>query len=171
MAAELPSGPVDPHGRGELPADLQRGYVGAYRFPDTARRRIAAVMLGIVGVACIAAWALGRSSVLVNGGFLAAGVVLLGLAAWHLAAAWRLAVDEVDALARAGAAVGFPIGHASASLAWRGLRSRPIWRILLYSAEDPPLQRGIVVVDGVDGEILLSYSEDNPEDWSGLASR
>ena len=65
-------------------------------------------------------------------------------------------------------AVGFPVGHASAQLMWRGLRSRPTWRILLYSAEEPPKTRGLVVVDGVDGEILHRFTEANPEDWSLL---
>src|SRR5437870_10037687 len=32
-------------------------------------------------------------------------------------------------------------------LGWSGLRSRPVWRILLYSAEDPPQRRGVVLVD------------------------
>ena len=62
--------------------------------------------------------------------------------------------------------VGFPVGHASAQMGWRGLLSRPTWRILLYSAEDPPTQRGLVLVDGVDGEVLEWFVEDNPEDWS-----
>ena len=62
--------------------------------------------------------------------------------------------------------VGFAVGHASAQLGWRGLRSRPTWRILLYSAEDPPATRGLVLVDGVDGEIVAHFTEDNPEDWS-----
>ena len=64
--------------------------------------------------------------------------------------------------------VGFPVGHASAQLGWRGLASRPTWRILLYSAEDPPSKRGLVLVDGVDGEIVDWFAEDNPEDWSDL---
>jgi hypothetical protein len=149
-----------------LPAELQPDLVGPYTFPDTSRRRIAAVMYAIVGAGSIALWALNRSSALVNAGFLVAGLVLLAASGWHLVTAWHLRIDEVDALARAGVAVSFPIGHASASLSWRGLRSRPVWRILLYSAENPPLQRGIVVVDGVDGEILLSFREDNPEDWT-----
>jgi len=62
--------------------------------------------------------------------------------------------------------VGFAVGHASAQLGWRGLRSRPTWRILLYSSEEPPTRRGIVLVDGVDGEVLAQFTEDNPEDWS-----
>ena len=61
------------------------------------------------------------------------------------------------------------MGHASAQLAWRGLRSRPTWRILLYSAEDPPDKRGLVMVDGVDGHVVAHMVEDNPEDWSELA--
>jgi hypothetical protein len=161
-----PPGPVDPRDHDRLPEELQPGLVGAYQFPDTARRRIPAVMYGVVGVGSIVLWAARRGSAFVDAGFLTAGILLVVAAAWHLLAAWRLRLDEVDALARAGVSVGFPIGHASASLAWRGLRSRPVWRILLYSAEDPPLQRGIVVVDGVDGEILLTFSEDNPEDWT-----
>ena len=62
--------------------------------------------------------------------------------------------------------MGFAVGHASAQLGWRGLRSRPTWRILLYSNEEPPARRGLVLVDGVDGDVLSHFVEDNPEDWS-----
>ena len=65
-------------------------------------------------------------------------------------------------------AVGFPVGHASAQLGWRGLRSRPTWRILVYSADEPPSKRGLVLVDGVDGVVLEHFVEDNPEDWSDI---
>jgi hypothetical protein len=74
-------------------------------------------------------------------------------------------VDEKGALVAASRAVGFPVGHASAQLGWRGLRSRPTWRILLYSAEEPPAHRGFVLVDAVDGRIVDHFTEDNPEDW------
>ena len=53
-------------------------------------------------------------------------------------------------------------------MGWRGLLSRPTWRILLYSAENPPAKRGLVLVDGVDGEIVEHFVEDNPEDWTEL---
>jgi hypothetical protein len=66
--------------------------------------------------------------------------------------------------------VGFPVGHASAQLGWRGFRSRPTWRILLYSAEEPPKTRGLVLVDGVDGTVLEHFTEENPEDWLGQDS-
>ena len=79
-----------------------------------------------------------------------------------------LAVRDTDALVAAVREVGFPVGHASAQLGWRGLRSRPTWRILLYSAEDPPVQRGYVVVDAVDGSVIGHFVEDNPEDWVAL---
>ena len=95
-------------------------------------------------------------------------LVLLLFAAYCWQAGFHLAVDERDALVSASRAVGFPVGHASAQLGWRGLRSRPTWRILLYSAEEPPRTRGLVLVDGVDGDVLEHFTEDNPEDWTEL---
>lgn len=157
--------------RDELPEDLNASeYVGPYVFPNNNRRRIPGYLYLAVGAGCILAWvATGTGDgVLVNGGFLLAGVLLLVLGAFHLVAGWNLDVDERDALVAATRQVGFAVGHASAQLGWRGLRSKPTWRILLYSSEDPPETRGLVLVDGVDGEIVAHFTEDNPEDWSDL---
>jgi hypothetical protein len=156
--------------RDELPAELNAaGFVGPYLFPDNKRRRIPAAIYGVVGLGLIALWAVyGSGGVLVDRGMLIGGIVGLVLAAYHFAAGYPLAVRDLDALAAASRTVGFPIGHASAQLGWRGLRSRPTWRILLYSADDPPTQRGLVLVDGVDGAVVDYYVGDNPEDWSGF---
>jgi hypothetical protein len=162
-----PSRGDDEH-RDELPADLDvSSYVGMYTFPDIRRRRAPAyaylVLAALLGVLC----ATHRGDrVLVNQGFLAAAIVLALIGLYHLAAAWPLAVKDTDALLAAAGKVGFPVGHASAQLGWRGLRSRPTWRILLYSSEDPPATRGMVLVDAVDGQVLDQIVEDNPEDWS-----
>jgi hypothetical protein len=51
-------------------------------------------------------------------------------------------------------------------MGWRGALSKPTWRILLYSAENPPTRRGLVLVDGIDGAVVDWFVEDNPEDWS-----
>jgi hypothetical protein len=156
--------------RDELPSELDAaGFVGPYLFPDNRRRHIPAVLYAVVGLALIALWVIRHDGgVLVNGGFLAAGVGLVLVAAYHWGAGYPLAVRDLEALSSASRTVGFPIGHASAQLGWRGLRSRPTWRILLYSAEDPPARRGLVLVDGVDGTVVDYYVEDNPEDWSAL---
>ena len=67
--------------------------------------------------------------------------LLLLIAVYHYVAGWHLEVDQTDALAVASRTVGFPVGHASAQLAWRGLLSRPAWRILVYSADEPSTTR------------------------------
>jgi hypothetical protein len=168
----MPDEPVDDSEvRDELPEDLvAQGYVGPYVFPNNNRRRIPGYLYLMVAVGCIGAWAAtGRGDgVLVNGGFLGAGVLLALIGAYQLVAGWNLDVDERDALVAATREVGFAVGHASAQLGWRGLRSRPTWRILLYSAEDPPEHRGLVLVDGVEGQIVAHFTEANPEDWSDL---
>jgi hypothetical protein len=160
--------PPDGEHRDELPADLDvTAYVGRYTFPDIRRRRTPAYVYLAMAAVFAALWATHTGErVLVNGGFLGVAVFLALLAAYHIAAAWPLAVRDTDALVAAAREVGFPVGHASAQLGWRGLRSRPTWRILLYSGEDPPTRRGLVLVDGVDGEVLDHFVEDNPEDWS-----
>ena len=163
---------ADEH-RDELPAELDAaGYVGPYAFPNVNRRRVPGTIYLAIALACLVEWAThpGTSHVLVNRGFLGAAVVLGLVGAYHLYTAWDLRVSDMDALAAAVRHVGFPVGHASAQLAWRSLRSRPTWRILLYSAENPPERRGLVLVDGVEGDVLEHYVEQNPEDWSEFAS-
>ena len=160
------------HDREALPEDLDvTAFVGPYTFPDIKRRRspgvlylLAALLLGGIYVAR-------GEGVLVNNGLLVVALALLAIGAYHVwLAAWPLEVDDTSALVAATTHVGFAVGHASAQLGWRGLRSRPTWRILLYSADDPPTKRGLVLVDGVDGQILDSFVEENPEDWAALTA-
>ena len=154
--------------RDELPGDLDvTGYVGPYLFPDPVRRRVPGLLhLGTAALLLALYLTKGDDGILVNEGFLVLAVVLALLGAYHLRAAWHLAVRETEALGAAAKAIGFPVGHASAQLGFRGLLSRPTWRILLYSAENPPTKRGLVLVDGIDAEVIGQLVEDNPEDWS-----
>jgi hypothetical protein len=150
-----------------LPEDLDvTAYVGPSVFPNITRRRIPGAMYALIALVCVGAWVTTE-----NAGLLLAAVILAVVSAYHFATAWNVAVDETEALLVATRTVGFPVGHASAQLAWRGLRSRPAWRILLYSADEPPSMRGLVELDAVDGHVLGDYTEPNPEDWSkyGLA--
>jgi hypothetical protein len=152
----------------ELPEDLDAaGFVGPYLFPNNNRRRIPGYLYLGMAAACVALWAT-VDSVYVNDGFLGAAVLLAVVGAYQIISGWNLDVDEQDALVAASRAVDFPVGHASAQMGWRGLLSRPTWRILLYSAENPPERRGLVLVDGVDGSVIEHFVEDNPEDWTEL---
>lgn len=157
--------------RDELPADLDiTALETPYEFPNNSRRRVPGLLYLLMGAIAVLAWFLteGDNPVLVNSGWLLGGIGLAVFGLYHLQGGWSLDFDERDALVAATQTVGFPIGHASAQLGWRGLRSRPTWRILLYSNESPPKKRGLVLVDGVDGEVIDEFVEDNPEDWTGL---
>jgi len=151
----------------QLPEDLDvTAYVGPYVFPNITRRRIPGAMYAGLAVLSLGGWVVST-----NRGLLAAAVVLVAISAYHFAAAWNLEIDQTQALVVATRTVGFPVGHASAQLAWRGLRSRPMWRILLYSADEPPSMRGLVELDAVDGHVMGEYTEPNPEDWSAYGLR
>lgn len=154
-----------------LPDDLNAaGFVGPYQFPDNSRRRRPAVIYLVIAAVSLAVWLTNRGddgSVVVNEGWLWAAILFGGVGLLSYTSGWRMHVDEKQALVAAQGAVGFAIGHASAQQVWRGLRSRPTWRVLVYSAENPPRQRGLVLVDAVDGNVIEHLAEINPEDdWS-----
>jgi len=165
LASEEPSEIVD-----ELPADLQPDLVDPedYVFPNNNRRRVPGYLYLGIAALLVLLYLVRGDAILVNSGMLMAAAILVAIGAYSIVSGWNLAVDERDALVAAVAEVGFPVGHASAQMGWRGLLSRPTWRVLLYSADDPPTQRGFVLVDGVDGAIVDSFVEANPEDWSEL---
>lgn len=150
-----------------LPEDLNAvDVVRPQSFPDNSRRRIPAVIYLVVGAAVAAGSALaGPDAILFNGGLLAGALVLALFGLFGLVSGWRMTVDEHDALTRSGEAVGFAIGHASAQQVWRGLRSRPTWRVLCYSDQDPPRERGLVLVDAVDGRVVQVLVEPCDEIW------
>lgn len=154
--------------RDELPDELNvSAYVGPYLFPDNSRRRKPGVLYLVFAALSVATWLLWNDdSPLVNEGFLWAALLLAVVGVYSLTSGWRMHVDEKQALVAAQGAVGFAVGHASAQQVWRGLRSRPTWRVLIYSAEEPPRRRGLVLVDAVDARVIEHLVQDNPvEDW------
>lgn len=152
--------------RDQLPDDLNAvDHIAAYDFPDNSRRRIPGYIYLVGATACAAIWLAGNSSdsALVNKGLVLAAALLGVMAIVSISSGWRMAVNESEALVLATKAVGFPVGHASAQQVWRGVRSRPTWRIFAYSTEEPPVHRGLILVDAVDGRIVECLVEDNPE--------
>ncbi len=154
----------------ELPSDLQPELAALedYIFPNNNRRRIPGYLYIAMAAVLVVVVMVYGDSVFVNNGLILAAVILAVFGSYSIIAGWNLEVDERDALVSAIGEVGFPVGHAGAQLGWRGFWSRPTWRILLYSADEPPTKRGLVLVDGVDGEVLDGFVEDNPEDWSDI---
>jgi hypothetical protein len=151
--------------RDQLPSDLDvSAFVGPYQFPDNSRRRIPGYLyLGIAAMS-LSLWLMSdQSSGLVNDGFLVFAIALAAFAVFVLTSSWKMTINERDALVHASRAVDFAVGHASAQQVWRGVRSRPTWRVFCYSAEEPPTHRGLVLVDAVDGEIVECLVEINPD--------
>ena len=148
--------------RDELPDDLNAvEHAGPYKFPDNSRRRIPAIIYWVLAAACLLVYLVaGSQATLVNKGFLWAAVALALVGLLSFTSGWRMNVDEQEALAAAQTAAGFTAGHAAAQQVWRGLRSRPTWRVLTYSDEMPPLRRALVLVDAIDGRVVEHIVED-----------
>lgn len=151
--------PADVAEAAAIPEDLDSNVVGEYHVPDTNRRQRAAIVY-FVGAAAVAGLiALGA---LPSAMWWTAVAALAVVGAYHLVASWNLEVREGEALEVANRTVDFPVGHASASLGFTGWRARPLWNVLVFSADDPPSQRALVMVDGIDGTVPDQYAEPVP---------
>lgn len=137
-----------------MPEDLDSGLVGPYSVPSPTRRKLAGRVY--IGGAAIAV--LGALTVLPTGYWLVA-LGFVAIAGYHWVSAWELPIRDSDALEVANRETPFPVGHASAQVGFSGWRARPVWNILVFSADAPPSQRGLVRVDGVTGTALESYLE------------
>jgi hypothetical protein len=152
---EIPRELADAEG---VPDDLDANLEGAYEFPSPTRRRTS----GFIFLAGALLAALGAALGLPAGLFVMAG----GLAAvgfYHFLSAWQMGTTAEEALAAAGPEVSFPVGHASAAVTFEGWRSRPVWHVLVYSADEPPSTRGLVRVDAVSGQVLGEVYEEEVE--------
>lgn len=151
-----------------LPEDLDISALRPdYEFPNNSKRRLAAVLYMAIGALCLIV-GLAVDSARVNDGLVVFGAGLLAFAVYTYAVGGSTVVDEGEALLVAARTAGFAPGPASAQMIWRGWRSRPHWRILLYSTEPQPQHRALVVVDAIDGSVVEHLVEENPEDWSAL---
>jgi len=131
--------------------ELDSNLVGPYVFPDPSRRRVPAAIYAVLSVVV---------AVVIHP---IPALLPAALAIWHLLAAWPLTIDPEGALSAAAKAVPFSIGHASAAVTFHGLRARPRWSVILYSASEPPDQRALVVVDALSGQTIGdTYVEDVP---------
>lgn len=137
-----------------MPEDLQSLVLEPYAVPNTSQRRRA----GRVYLVVAAVVAVGIVLGLPTGMWLLVGT-LLAIAAFHRIAGWDLAVMDGEALEIANRHAEFATGHASAALNFEGWRARPIWNVLMFSADDPPTERGLVRVDGLTGAVVGSYVE------------
>ncbi len=147
----------------QLPEDLDvTAYVGPYVFPDIKRRRIAGTIYAVLGALGV----VGRAR-----GFEQRPAVRRGPPVGDRRVPLRrglAAEDRPDRSARGREPHGRIPGRAcvGAARVARTPLSRPAWRILVYSADEPPSMRGLVELDAVDGHVLGEYTEHNPEDWS-----
>jgi hypothetical protein len=131
-----------------VPEDLDSWALGPYEFPSPRRRRLSAWMY--LGAGMLAA--AGAMSGLPGGMWIVAASLVV-LAGWHMLTAWPLEIRDSEALETAARSVSFPVGHSSGSIRFEGWRSRPIWNVLLYAADNPPSKRGLVLIDAVTGEV------------------
>jgi len=136
-----------------VPGDLDATQREPYSIPSTRRRNAAAIVYAVAALGAASGAIVGDSGL-----WFAAGL-LIGLAVWHRLAAWRIDVLDPKALEIANREVPLAVGHASAAVGFDGWRARPIWNVLVFSADDPPSQRGLIRVDAVDGRVVGTYTE------------
>lgn len=145
MEIEIPRELADAQ---QVPEDLDSSIVGPYMFPTPRRRRTAGVVYAVAGAVAL----IGALAGLPAGMYVVAGAFFV-LAGYQVWTAIDVRVDEQQAFGIAGRSVEFAVGHASGAIRFEGVRSYPVWNILLYDAEDPPASRALVQIDAVSGAL------------------
>lgn len=140
-----------------MPEDLDANILGPYEVPDPLRRRRAGVVY-LMGALIVG---LGILAGLPDGMWIIA-VALVVIGVYHVVAARHLEVRDSAALTTANKETDFAVGHASAVLGFDGVFARPVWNVLVFSADEPPTKRGLVRVDGLTGEVVETYTEAVP---------
>lgn len=136
-----------------LPDDLDiTKYVGPYQFPTPRRRRTAAYGIFAVAIATLLLGLQSNNTVLMGA---AVASTVLGII--FFVTAWPLNVSDVQALTLAAKNAPFSVGHASAQLSFSGWFSKPTWRVVVFSSEEPPTDRGLVEINAVSKEIISTY--------------
>ena len=156
---ELPSIEVaaDVAAAAGMPDDLDANLLGPYQVPDPARRKRS----GLVYLAGSAIVVGGMAAGLPSGMWVMA-VILAVIALYHFLAGQHLAVTDGEALNAANRATEYAVGHASAVLGFEGILAKPVWNVLVFSADEPPTRRSLIRVDGSTGNVVETYTEDVP---------
>lgn len=136
-----------------LPDDLDvTKYVGPYQFPTPRRRKTAAFSIVIISLVSILIGLYSSNLALAIGGI---ALILIGV--FFFICGWPLNVNDLEALTAAAEQSPFPVGHASAQLSFFGWLSKPVWRVVIFSSDEPPTQRGLVEINAVTKEIASTY--------------
>jgi hypothetical protein len=151
---EIPGDVADAAG---MPDDLDASALDPYAVPDPLRRRRAGnVYFVAAAITAMTIW-IGLPAGL---WLMVGGLIVIGI--YHYLGGWHLVVREGRALEVSNRAVGFAVGHASANLGFYGWRARPIWNVLVFSADEPPTRRALVRVDATSGDVVEQYAEAVP---------
>lgn len=136
-----------------LPDDLDvTKYVGPYQFPTPRRRRTAALGITIISIGSVFLGLYASNFALIVG-----GIVFFGVGVFFYVCGWPLNANDLEALTMAAEKAPFAVGHASAQLGFLGWLSKPIWRVVVFSSDEPPTQRGLVEINAVTKEITSTY--------------
>lgn len=147
---------IETESKDELPQDLDvTKYVGPYQFPSPTKRKTAAMSITVVAIICMIFGILASNISMIGG-----SAAMLIIALIFFIASWPLKVNDLDALTKAAAQAPFPVGHASAQLCFTGWTSKPLWRVVIFSSDDPPSQRGMVEIDAMSANIVSTYFDD-----------
>ena len=136
-----------------LPDDLDvTKYVGPYQFPSPKRRRTASYSIFVISIFSFAIGIYSSNPALTYG-----AIAMLAVGILFFVAAWPLKVNDLEALTLAAKQAPFSVGHASAQLSFTGWLSKPLWRVVVFSSDEPPTQRGLVEINAVSKKIESTY--------------
>ena len=132
-----------------LPDDLNSLAYGAYRLPDISRRRMFSIILLIF---CLVSLFL--AFILNLNIFIYPSVIFFFIFLYIFSLNHRISVDQKEVVEKAAHYIDHSVGYYSVALTFKNFILNPVWTVIIYDHNNPPIDRSIVEIDANSSKLI-----------------
>ena len=132
-----------------LPDDLNSLAYGAYRLPDLSRRRFFAIILLIFCLVSVSLMFFWNQNI-----FIYPSVIFFFIFIYIFLLDHHISVQQNEVVEKAAQHIDHSVGYYSVALTFRNFILNPVWTVIIYDHNNPPIDRSIVEIDANSSKLI-----------------
>ena len=132
-----------------LPDDLNSLAYGAYRLPDLSRRRFFAIILLIFCLVSISLIFFSNQNI-----FIYPSVIFFIIFIYIFLLDHHISVQQKEVIENAAQHIDHSVGYYSVGLTFRNFILNPVWTVIIYDHNNPPIARSIIEIDANSSKLI-----------------